>query len=333
MLRFLYPWWLLALLVIPLYLYYEQVFKRHRRRRLPFSNLAVLRQVSGRDRLWRWLLPIMRALLMLCLIIALSRPQWGTNIRDLDNKGVDIVIALDVSGSMLALDFKPQNRLIAAKQVAADFIRKRPNDRFGLVTFGSYALTVSPLTFDHNALLTRLNEVEINLDASATAIGMGLAKAVARLQNSSAKSKLIILITDGVNNTGEIDPISAAEMAKALDIRIYTIGVGSNEPVDFPDYDPFLGNRYKKVLIELDMETLDQIAAITGTGKAALATDTGQLDEVMSHIDRLEKTDFKINLRYRWKEQFMLFLWIAATLIALDLLLRLWWQPMFPSAN
>ena len=159
MLRFAYPWWLLALALIPIYLRYEQVFKRPRQRRLPFSNLAVLKQLSQGDRYWRWLLPVLRSAVLVCLIIALSRPQWGVNVRDFDNKGVDFIIALDVSGSMLALDFKPQNRLVAAKQVAADFIRKRPNDRIGLVTFGSYALTVSPLTFDHASLLTRLNEV------------------------------------------------------------------------------------------------------------------------------------------------------------------------------
>ncbi len=332
MLRFQYPWWLLALAVIPLYLYYEQVFKRRNQRRLPFTNLSALMRLSARDRFWHWLLPGLRALLMLCLIIGLSRPQWGVTVRDFENKGVDLVIALDVSGSMLALDFKPQNRLVAAKRVAADFIKKRTNDRIGLVTFGSYALTISPLTFDHATLLKRLEEVEVNPDASATAIGMGLAKAVARLHDSSAKSKVIILITDGVNNTGEIDPLNAAEMARAMDIKIYSIGVGSNEPVDFPDYDPFFGTRYKKVVIGLDMETLDTVAAMTGTGKAALATDTGQLDVVMSHIDQLEKTDFRFSLRYRWKEQFMLFLWIAAALVMLELILRLLWQIWLPSA-
>jgi len=330
MLRFVYPWWLLALALIPLYLRYEQVFQRRRQRRLPFSNLTVLNQLSRGTRFWCWLYPALRSVALLCLIIALSRPQWGVNVRDFDNRGVDIIIALDVSGSMLALDFKPQNRLTAAKQVAADFISKRPNDRIGLVTFGSHALTVSPLTFDHAALQTRLTEVEVNPDASGTAIGMGLAKAIVRLQNSTAKSKVIILITDGVNNTGEIDPLSAAEMAKALDIKVYAVGVGTNEPVDFPDYDPFFGQRYKKVMLGLDMETLDAIASITGTGRATLASDTAQLDEVMSRIDQLEKTDLNISIRYRWQEHFMLFLWISALIIALELLLRLWWQPVFP---
>jgi len=258
------------------------------------------------------------------------RPRWGEDIRDLKNKGVDIVIAMDISGSMLAVDFRPDNRLVAAKKVAKAFIEKRPDDRFGLVGFSEYAITQCPVTFDHKSVLDQLDKLEVNEEASATAIGMGLAKAVARLQNSVAKSKIIILITDGVSNTGEIDPISAAEMAAKLGIKVYPVGVGSTGYVDFPVKDPFFGIRYQKVLIELDMESLDRIAGITGTGKAALASHSKQLTEIMDYIDRLEKTTFQSKVRYLWKEQFPLLLWIAFALLLLEILLRSLVNPMLP---
>jgi Ca-activated chloride channel family protein len=179
-------------------------------------------------------------------------------------------------------------------------------------------------------MLDQLQKLQVNEKASGTAIGLGLAKAVARLKDSDAKSKIVILVTDGVNNTGEIDPISAAEMAKALGIKVYPIGVGTNNYVDFPVRDPLFGMRYQKVLIELDMKTLDRIASITGTGSAASATDAEQLNEVLSQIDRLEKTTYNIKIRYVWQEQFMFFLSLAFVLLMLELSLKLWWYPILP---
>ncbi|HNQ42842.1 MAG TPA: VWA domain-containing protein, partial [Candidatus Cloacimonadota bacterium] len=260
--------------------------------------------------------------------LALAQPQWGKTSRNLRRPGVDIVIALDISGSMLALDFLPQNRLGAAINVARDFISRRPNDRFALVAFSEYALTTSPLTFDHDTLIASLDALEVNMEASGTAIGMGLAKAVARLKDSTAKSRIVILITDGVNNTGEIDPLAAARMAQALGIKVYPIGVGSGGLVPFPYSDPFFGTRNILTLIELDMATLDKIAELTGTGKAANATNAGQLRAIMTALDQLEKTEISANVYVRWEEQFPLLLMLAVILIGLELILKSFYLPL-----
>ncbi len=330
MLQLYNPWILLALTLVPLYLWWDLSYREKKRLKLPFNRIQLFKKMTSTSNGWKYVLPVLRSLLMISLIIAIARPRWGEDIRDVEHKGVDIVIALDVSGSMLAVDFRPDNRLIAAKKVAQEFVKKRPNDRFGLVAFSEYALTQCPLTFDHSTVQAQLEKLDVSMDASATAIGMGLAKAVARLKDSSAKSKLIILITDGVNNAGEIDPISAAEMAAKLGIKVYPVGVGSTGLVDFPVQDPIFGLRYQKVLIELDMDTLDRIASITGTGKAALASDSAQLNDVLSKIDRLEKTTFQTRIRYIWKEQFMLFLWIAMALLIIEILVRTLWHPVLP---
>jgi Ca-activated chloride channel family protein len=250
--------------------------------------------------------------------------------RDINTKGVDIVLAVDISGSMLAMDFAPDNRLGAAIKVAQDFVTRRPNDRFALVAFSEYALTQIPITFDHNAMLNSLQQLKVNEKASGTAIGMGLAKAVARLKDSKAKSRLVILITDGVNNTGEIDPLSAAQMASQLGIKVYPIGVGSGGMVPFPFIDPLFGTRYINTLIELDMDTLNKIAATTGTGKAALATDANSLSNIMLQIDKQEKTTFKAQYSYKFSERFMPFLWLAFLLLLTEILLKTYFLPILP---
>lgn len=330
MIRFAHPWFLLLLFLIPVYLYL--FFKRESTQELslPSSRLQLLLQLSKGKLYWRYLYPTLRSLIVIFLVIALARPQWGKANRDLRFKGVDIVIALDISGSMLALDFLPQNRLGAAVRVAKDFVSKRPNDRFALVAFSEYALTASPLTFDHASMISALEKLNVNMDASGTAIGMGLAKAVARLKDSKAKSKIIILITDGVNNTGEIDPISAARMAKALDIKVYPIGVGSGGLVPFPFDDPFFGTRNIPTLIELDMHTLNQIAQISGTGSAAKATDASQLKTIMSALDRMEKTEHSAKIHYQWNDQFPIFLWFAFALLLLEIFLKSYIIPILP---
>lgn len=287
-------------------------------------------KISGRMRLGKYLYPGLRALILLALILALARPQWGTASRDLRKQGVDVVIALDVSGSMLALDFLPQNRLGAAVKVAKDFVSRRPNDRFSLVAFSEYAITASPLTYDHAAVMHALDRLEVNMQASGTAVGMGLAKAVARLKDSSAKSRIVILITDGVSNTGEVDPISAARMAAALNVKVYPIGVGSGGMVPFPYADPFFGTRNIPTLIELDMESLNQIASITGTGNAAKATDAAELRNIMTELDALEKSEFSTRLNYNWEERFPIFLAVALLLIGLEILLKSRIMPVFP---
>ncbi|HOV16114.1 MAG TPA: VWA domain-containing protein [Candidatus Cloacimonadota bacterium] len=323
MLKFYSPWWLLALVLVPLYLYYELKLKSKKRAQLPFSRYSLVHRLAPRRRIWRVIYPILRALTILCLVLALARPRFGKGREDVQGQGVDIMIALDVSGSMLAVDFVPENRLGAARKVAKEFIERREHDRIGLVTFSEYALTRCPLTLDHGALIQILNQVEVNKEASSTAIGMGLAAAIARLRNSSAKSKVIILITDGVNNTGEVDPFTAAEMAKAFDIKIYPVGVGSNGLVDFPVDDPIFGTRYQKVQIEMDMNALNRIAATTGTGQAALATNTEQLKAVLANIDKLEKSTYQIRYYYDYKEIFPVFLWLAFFFLLTELGLKL----------
>jgi Ca-activated chloride channel family protein len=317
------PWWLLALALVPLYLWYELKIKSKKRMQLPFSRFSLLSRLKPRFSIWKYLYLALKAGTILCLVLAIARPRFGKGRQDIQGEGVDIIIALDVSGSMLAVDFMPENRLGAAKKVAREFIQQREHDRIGLVTFSEYALTRCPLTHDHDALTGILSQVEVNRDASGTAIGMGLASAVARLRNSSAASKVIILITDGANNSGEIDPMTAAEMAKAFDIRVYPIGVGSTGLVDFPVSDPIFGVQYHKVLIEMDMPALDRIANLTGTDKAVLATSTEQLKSVMDNIDKLEKSKYKIRYYYDYKEMFPFFLWLAFLMLLAELVLKL----------
>jgi Ca-activated chloride channel family protein len=330
MINFYSPWWLLALALVPLYIWYELKIKSRKRMQLPFSRYSLVHRLAPRFSIWKYLYLILRAGAILCLVLAIARPRFGKGREDIQGEGVDIIIALDVSGSMLAVDFMPENRLGAAKKVAREFIQQREHDRIGLVTFSEYALTRCPLTHDHAALINILSQVEVNKEASGTAIGMGLAAAVARLRNSSAKSKVVILITDGANNTGEIDPFTAADMAKTFNIKVYPVGVGSNGLVDYPVTDPIFGMQYQKVLIEMDMNALNRIAAATGTGKAALATSTEQLKEVMSNIDRLEKSRYKIRYYYDYKEIFPFFLWLAFLLLLTEICLKLVFVRILP---
>ena len=330
MLSFAHPWWLLGLLLIPLYWLWQTRWQNTRKPRLPFTRVSLLRGLAGRNRLWKYLFPFLRALALACLVLALAQPRWGRGTRDISQKGVDIVLAVDISGSMLAMDFAPKNRLAAAVDVAQDFIGKRPNDRFGLIAFSEYALTQSPVTFDHNAMLEQLGKLTVNEEASATAIGMGLAKAVARLKDSDAKSKIIVLITDGVSNTGEIDPLSAAKMAQAFGIKVYPIGVGRGGYVDFPVVDPLFGRFYQKTLVVLDMDTLNKVAEITGTRAASRASSEVQLQEIMDQIDKLERTKYDMQIRFQWEEKFMYPLSLALLLLMFELFLRLYLLPILP---
>lgn len=330
MFRLAEPLYLLLLLAIPLYWWLELVHHRARKLTLPFPRLAILTRITRRNHVLRYLFPVLNCLVILMIVIALAHPQWGRDSRDYRQKGVDIVLAVDCSGSMLAMDFAPDNRLRAAVNVAREFIQSRPNDRFGLVAFSEYAITQSPLTFDHTAMQNQLEKLEVNVEASGTAIGMGLAKAVARLKTSKARSKLIILITDGVNNSGEIDPIHAAEIAKSYGIRVYPIGVGTGGYVDFPVQHPLFGITYQKVLIELDMATLNRIAEITGTKQASTAGNSAQFAEVMRQIDHLEKTEFQAKLKHNWKPRFAVFLWPGLLLMLIILYLRLLALPILP---
>ncbi|HPR18888.1 MAG TPA: VWA domain-containing protein [Candidatus Cloacimonadota bacterium] len=282
MLEFVNIKWLWALLILIPYLVYEILVKQKRRVRINYSQIDLVKKVAGSSWLLNYIPIILRVLVITLLIIALARPRMAHKRQQITGKGIDIMLAIDVSGSMQAVDFKPTNRLEAAKKVAEDFIDKRHNDRIGLVVFAENAFTQCPLTLDYNILMNIMDKVQINKDANGTAIGMGLATAVARMKDSEAKSKVIILITDGLNNTGEIDPLTAADLAATYNIKVYPIGVGSKGLVDYPVQTPF-GMQYQKVKIDFDMDSLNKIADATGTDQARLATNTAELEAILQN--------------------------------------------------
>ena len=315
--EFRHPVYLLLFLFLPLLFVFS---KKRQRATLTFSGTPFLREnPSWRVYLYR-MLPILRLIILALFIAALARPQQITSERDYETKGVDIIISLDISGSMLAEDFKPENRLVVAKQEAAKFIQGRENDRIGLVVFARKAFTQCPLTLDYGILTRLLEEIEIGMIADGTAIGMGIATAVNRLRDSTAKSKIIILITDGENNAGNIDPITAAELAKSFGIKVYTIGVGKGGLVPFPVNDPLFGKRYVQANVEIDEHTLKRIADITG-GLFFRARDPQSLAEIYERINELEKSEVKVKEYRSFDERFPFFLWPALSLLFLELLL------------
>ena len=259
----------------------------------------------------------MRVVIISLFIVALARPRIANKKSLITGKGIDI----DVSGSMQAVDFKPKNRLESAKSVAEKFIEKRKNDRIGIVTFAEYAFTQCPLTLDYNILMNILKKIKIDKEANGTAIGVGLATAVARLKESKAKSKVIILITDVRDNTGQLDPFTAAQYAKEYGIKVYAIGVGKEGYADFPIQTPF-GVQYQKIKSDLDMNTLNKIASITGTKRAYRARNTKELENIMKEIDRMEKSKIEIKNYYEYKEIFWYFLFVAFVLMIIDFMFR-----------
>jgi len=317
--EFRHPLFLLLILILPL-LYF---FSRKRKRvQLGFSSLRFFEGTPTSLRLFLYsLLPFLRLAVLLLFIVALARPSSVSSEREYQTKGVDIVISLDISGSMLAEDFKPENRLHVAKQEAAKFIEGRENDRIGLVVFAKKAFTQCPLTLDYQILISLLANIQTGMIADGTAIGMGIATAVNRLRESEAKSKVIILITDGESNSGNIDPITAAELAKTFGIKVYTIGVGKGGLVPFPVNDPLFGKRYVQAEVEVDEMTLKRIADITG-GRFFRARDPKGLEQIYERINELETTEIKVKEYSSYGELFPLFLIPALALLFIDLLLR-----------
>ena len=262
---------------------------------------------------------ILRTLTITCIIIALARPQASNSWRTQNTEGIDIMMALDLSGTMLAEDLKP-NRLEAAKSVASEFILSRPNDNIGLVVFARESFTQCPLTIDHAVLINLFNGVKYGLIDDGTAIGLGLANAVNRIKDSKAKSKVIILLTDGSNNCGDIAPITAAEIAKTFGVRIYTIGVGTNGIVNIPVPTP-LGIQYQQIQSQFDAKSLQNIANLTG-GKYYNATDNTKLRQIYQEIDKLEKTKISVQQYSKKEEQFYIFSLLAFLFLLLEILLR-----------
>ncbi len=251
-------------------------------------------------------------------VVAMARPQHGLKTDQLTGQGVDIILCLDTSGSMRSVDFKPQNRLGAAKEVARQFIEKRPHDRMGLVVFGGAALTICPLTADKRALLDLLDKVAIDMTGvDGTAIGMALATAADRLRESKAKSKVILLLTDGRNNVGAIDPVTAAKAAAALGVKIYAVGAGSPEGGMIPVQDPVFGTRYMKTKDDLDENTLRQVAGASAGGDYFRAKNLKGLERVFDRINHLEKSDYKVVSFTNYQDRY--FPWLLAAWLLLGL--------------
>lgn len=268
-------------------------------------------------------LPILlRSIIIMLIVLALARPRISHKQQIVHGHGLDIMLVIDVSGSMQALDFKPDNRLEAARQVSKNFVKKRVNDRIGIVAFAPYAYTLSPITHDHDFIMRILRELDFPSDPNGTAIGMGLATAVARIKDSEAESKVIVLITDGLNNSGEIDPITAAHLANKYNIRVYPIAIGTDKEVDFPYVHPVYGRSYRKVKIDFDIETLHQIAQITGTDKAWHAESTEEFAQILEEIDKLEKYEFTYEHFFYYDDKFQYFVIIALIMLIIEFLFR-----------
>jgi len=316
MFRFGDPDWLWLLLLPPLLALWQG--RRGPRPALEYSNIDLVRQMARatRSRLGGLAAGAKLAALAL-LILALARPQLGGSNAAVHASGVDIMLALDVSGSMQSLDFRlegaPASRLDVVRSVVRRFIAARPNDRIGLTIFAGVPYLISPVTLDHAWLLSSLDQVQIGDVEDGTAIGSGLATALNRLRNQSAKTKLVILMTDGQNNSGQIPPITAAEAAAALGVKVYTIGIGVRGEAPMPVTDAFGRRRIVMEKVDVDEDTLRAIAAKTGA-RFYRATDTDSLNHIYADIDRLEKTTFTVHTFERWQE---LFAWLSGAGLAL----------------
>lgn len=315
---------LLLLLVIPYVVWYML----YRKQSEPTMRMSDTYHLHFMPRSWRVMmmpvLPVLRVLAFVLLVMAMARPQTSNSWKNKTVNGIDIMLAIDVSTSMLAEDLKP-NRIEAAKQVAAEFIAGRPNDNIGLTIFAGESFTQCPMTADHASLLNMLQGVRADIAArglieDGTAIGMGLANAVSRLKGSKAKSKVVILLTDGSNNMGDLSPMTSAEIAKSMGIRVYTIGVGTNKVAPYPM--PVAGGvQYVNVPVEIDTKTLSQIAATTN-GEFYRATNTRELHSIYQEIDKLEKTKFSVTKFSKRYEVYQMFVLGALAALLLELLLR-----------
>lgn len=319
--EFARPWLLYLLLVnVPVLIWYIRYHKKQQAS-IQVSSLASLSSLPMSLKIYlRHLLFALRLVVISLLIFALARPQASDSWENVDTMGIDIMLALDVSGSMLARDFKP-DRLEAAKQVAVEFIAGRKNDRIGLVIFSGESFTQCPLTADHAVLINLFQNVQSGMIEDGTAIGVGLANAVQRIKDSDAISKVIILLTDGVNNTGVIDPLTSAELAKAFGIRVYTVGVGTHGMAPYPAVDFWGRTVYQNMPVEIDEPTLQKIADYTG-GKYFRATNNEKLREIYAEIDMLEKSKINVKEFKRKQERFMPLVWMALLLLLTEIILR-----------
>ena len=311
------PWALWGLLLIPLLAYWYIRRQRAMTSDVRFSTLDAFGGTAPtlRERL-RHLPAILRLLTLAVLIVALARPQLTSQGENIYTEGIDIALLLDISGSMLAEDFHP-NRIQAAKDVAQSFIEGRANDRIGLVIFAGQSFTQCPMTLDYRVLRNLLKQVKPGMVEDGTAIGMAIAQGVNRLKDSKAKSKVMILLTDGVNNRGEVDPLTAANIAQTFGIRIYTVGVGTVGEAPYPVQTPF-GVRYQNVPVDVDEKTLRSIADITG-GNFYRATNNRTLKEIYAEIDKLEKTRIEVKSYRSYADMFGTWAWAGLIALLLEM--------------
>ena len=319
--EFHHPWFFLFLLLIPLAAWWRYRQRERFDADMRFSSLEAVRGMGGWKVFLQKTLPLLRALAFTALVVALARPQLTLKEENVNAEGIDIFLVIDLSSSMLAQDFKP-DRLEVSKRVGAEFIDKREYDRIGLSAFAGEAFTVSPLTTDHLVLKDYLAGLRCGILEDGTAIGMGLATAVNRMKDSESKSKVIILLTDGVNNAGYVKPLTAAEIAKEFDVKVYTIGVGTEGQALSPVSKTSDGRyRFGLTRVEIDEELLRQISEMTG-GQYFRATNEQRLQRIYAEIDRLEKTKIEVTTIKRYSEEYWRFVWAAVVLLVLEMLLR-----------
>lgn len=316
------PWWLALLILIPILAFW--LWKNYHRQ---FAEMKFTSANNEPSKLsvkgfLRNSLVFLKLLALTLLIVAMARPQDMLQEEKISTEGIDIVIAMDISGSMEAMDFEP-NRLGAAKKTASDFVSSRSDDRIGMVVFAGESFTQCPVTTDHAILKVLMEQLSRDdMLEDGTAIGMGLATAINRLKDSESASKVVILLTDGVNNKGFIDPMTAAETAKEFGIKVYTIGIGTKGQAPYPARDLFGRTVSRMMEVQIDEELLQQISTMTG-GKYFRATDNTSLQNIYTEIDELEKTEVEISSIRRYTERFHPLALIAVVLLSLDLLLRL----------
>ena len=309
-------------------------FRGRRRGQVRFSSLASLKRVPSSASPWiRHLLILLRVAALILLILALMRPREGTQRTRIATEGVDIVLALDVSGSMNAEDFSSggarRNRLYVVKEVVREFIQKRPDDRIGVVIFAGRAYTLCPLTLDRGVLFQFLDRARVGMLEDGTAIGDGVTTSLNRLRKLKSKSKIIILLTDGAENAGKVNAKTAAELARSVGVKVYTIGVGSKGPVPFPARDAFGRVVYQLVQIDLDEGLLRTVAERTG-GAYYRATDTERLKDIYATIDQLEKTKIETNLYVQYRELFGPYVFSAMMLVLAEIVLGQTWLRTLP---
>jgi len=319
--EFLHPWLLLLLTIIPMIWWWLNTGFKKKEVYIPLPSLEALQDTNSNWKVWLYkAIPYLKLLVLTLFILALARPRLTLKQQSVNAEGIDIILTMDISSSMLAMDFDP-NRLEASKKVAIDFIKNRPYDRIGLVVFAKEAFTFSPITTDHDLLNNFIEKIQVGMLKDGTAIGNGMAAAVNRLKDSKAKSKLIILLTDGENTAGYITPQTAIDMAKKYNIKVYTIGIGSNGVAKTPVKDWF-GNTYiTKEKVVIDERLLTKIANETG-GKYFRAQNLEELKNIYDYIDKLEKTKIEVKVFKRFSEEFRIFLIPGLILLLLIFLLK-----------